>query len=416
MIQLFKSFFKMATINKLPNLDTKLQAIFGLKATDIDKNPKLGLNRITDLLVKLDNPQLKLPPTIHVAGTNGKGSTVAFMRTLAQDQGLNVHSYISPHLIRFNERIIIANAEIDDTYLNNLIDHVALVNSDAPVSFFEFITAVAFLAFAQNPADILLLETGLGGRLDATNVLPQPAATIITSIGFDHIEFLGHSLAKIATEKAGIMKAGVPCFVPQDLTPDILDVFERQSAVLPCALHQVSALPHDITLGLRGAHQRQNAALAVSALQALTIKTNKVALAQTNHPARLQQLAPNIYVDGGHNAACSMTIATYLSGLNPMPLNLFFGCLNTKDAISIIQPFLILNPTIYTLDFDSSNACSGIDLAQQLNQAFNNLNVQYFGHVNQLNHRLAQQQGRVLVYGSLYLAGQLCGQFLQQTL
>lgn len=394
-------------ITNLPNLDAKLQAIFGLKASEIDKNPKLGLERIENLLAKLGNPHLQLPPTVHVAGTNGKGSTVAFMRALAESKGLKVHSYTSPHLVRFNERIVLAGAEITDDYLLKLIDHVALINGDAPISFFEFITAVAFLAFAQTPANMLLLETGLGGRLDATNVLPQPNATIITSIGFDHMDYLGHTLAQIAAEKAGIMKPDVPCFVPHHLDPEVLGVFIQRATTLPCPLYQVPPLGADIKLGLLGTHQAQNAALAVAAFEALDFDVDLAALAQTTHAARLQKLADNIYLDGGHNESCSIAIAHYLSTLPPMPLTLFFGCLNTKDAMAMIEPFLALNPHIYTLNFSSSQARDATDLANQLNQAFDGLNTTVFGDVTDLPTALHTAQGRVLIYGSLYLAGEV---------
>jgi dihydrofolate synthase / folylpolyglutamate synthase len=180
------------------------------------RNIDLGLHRVYQLLERLGNPHLRLPPTIHLAGTNGKGSTLAFLQAIFEDSGLKVHCYISPHLVRFNERIILAGKEIEDDFLNEILlkcKNAAAIEPKINVTFFEGITVAAFLAFSKVRADILLLETGMGGRLDATNVIENPLATIITPIDFDHTEFLGKTLAKIAFEKAGIIKPNCPVIV-----------------------------------------------------------------------------------------------------------------------------------------------------------------------------------------------------------
>jgi dihydrofolate synthase/folylpolyglutamate synthase len=177
---------------------------------------ELGLTRVYQLLERVGNPHQKLPPTIHIAGTNGKGSTLAYLKAIFEDAGLKVDCYISPHLVRFNERIILAGKEIEDDFLNEILlecKKAAEIEPKINVTFFEGITVAAFLAFSKIKADVLLLETGLGGRLDATNVIKKPIATIITPISFDHTEFLGITLAKIAFEKAGIIKPGVPVII-----------------------------------------------------------------------------------------------------------------------------------------------------------------------------------------------------------
>ncbi|MEC8461634.1 MAG: Mur ligase family protein, partial [Pseudomonadota bacterium] len=194
--------------------DFILQRLTSLHPKLID----LGLGRTERLLSALGHPQRFLPPVIHVAGTNGKGSTIAFMHAIARAAGLTAHVYTSPHLVRFNERILLNGIPIDDATLLSILEECEIVNDGAPITFFEITTAAAFLAFSRRPADLLLLETGLGGRFDSTNVLQAPAATVITPVSLDHMDFLGDTIAKIAFQKSGILKPGVPCLVgPHDL-------------------------------------------------------------------------------------------------------------------------------------------------------------------------------------------------------
>src|SRR5579871_6607718 len=193
--------------NPTPPVDAVLERMTRLHPKLID----LSLDRVRRLLADLDNPQDKLPPVIHVAGTNGKGSTVATMRAVLEAGGYKVHAYTSPHLVRFTERIRLVGSLIDEDLLIALLEHIEEVNAGRPITFFEITTVAAFLAFARIPADVTLLETGMGGRLDATNVVIKPLATVLTSISMDHTQFLGETIAAIAGEKAAIMKPGVPC-------------------------------------------------------------------------------------------------------------------------------------------------------------------------------------------------------------
>ena len=200
-----------------PSIQSRLEAIYKLHTKKMDFRLDEGPYR--DLLDKLGNPQNHLPPAIHFAGTNGKGSTLAFMKSIFEEAGLSVHTYTSPHLLKFNERITLNGAHISNDKLLQYLDLIESANEDAPVTFFEYTTALAFKAMTDHPADICLIETGLGGRLDCSNVIERPLATAITSIGYDHMDWLGTRIADIAYEKAGIMKSGCPCFI----APQIYD-------------------------------------------------------------------------------------------------------------------------------------------------------------------------------------------------
>ena len=217
-------------------LEDKLERLFYLWRA---KNPEFAIRAdFKALLFHLGNPHESLPPVIHVAGTNGKGSTIAFMRAIAEAAGLRVHAYTSPHLVRFNERIYLSGSYITDEALHPLLDEVLHFCEGKEITFFEATTALAFKAFSDVSADLLLLETGLGGRLDCTNVVACPAATVITPISFDHTEFLGSAITTIATEKAGILKPGVPCFLGDQVYEDAAKVIEARAAELSCRLYK----------------------------------------------------------------------------------------------------------------------------------------------------------------------------------
>ena len=315
---------------------------------------ELKLDRVTRLLDTLGSPQHHLPPVVHVAGTNGKGSTIAFLRAILEAAHYKVHVYTSPHLVRFNERIILAGKEIDDHTLTNLIERVRTATDIVPATYFEATTAMAFLAFAEHPADIVLLETGMGGRLDATNTVNKPLLTVITPISMDHADYLGNTLTKIATEKAGIMKPGVPCITaPQP--DDVMAVLKERAKEIECKLHTCSPLrgeqlnqdqrpkmkrggafsetqthPHDSAsplrgsqssappsrgsranpelctpnskLSLKGHHQHTNAAVALACLPYLkgfTITNEHIrqGLTSAQWPARLQHLHQGPLID-----------------------------------------------------------------------------------------------------------------------
>ncbi|MGC2199883.1 MAG: folylpolyglutamate synthase/dihydrofolate synthase family protein [Stellaceae bacterium] len=331
----------------------------------------LSLGRIERLLARLGDPQERLPPVVHVAGTNGKGSTIATLRACLGAGGYHVHTYTSPHLVRFHERIRLGGHLIDEDALIELLEECERANGDAPVTFFEITTAAAFLGFARTPADVVLLETGLGGRLDATNVIPHPAVTAITPISLDHQAFLGDTIAKIAAEKAGILKPGVPAVIgPQPREAEA--VIENRAGELSAPLFRwrrewcctVAAdgmhfrgadWRLDLPLpSLPGAHQVANAGVAVACLEqlpGLPLPRDAIArgLRQIQWPARLQRLrrgplvekAPpswELWLDGGHNPGAGAILADVANGWRDRPLYLVVGMLNTKDAAGFLAP------------------------------------------------------------------------------
>lgn len=331
----------------------------------------LSLDRVLRLLDALDNPQLSLPPTVHVAGTNGKGSVVAFMAAALAASGLRVHSYTSPHLVHFHERIRLNGARIGERNLTDLLIECESANQGQPITFFEITTAAAFLAFRRTAADILLLETGLGGRLDATNTVPRPRLSALTPIDHDHQAYLGDSLTAIAAEKAAILRPGVPCVVgPQ--SQEVLAVIERTAAEVGTDLlrfdrewrleSRVDGLSYrgarwsfDLPPpALSGRFQAVNAGTAVACLEALDIGALEPsgvgrAIADTRWPGRLQQLADGplrqllppdwqLWVDSGHNAAASAALAEAMADWRDQPVYLVFGMLADKDPAAFLRP------------------------------------------------------------------------------
>jgi dihydrofolate synthase/folylpolyglutamate synthase len=337
----------------------------------------LELTRIQRLLDALGNPERKLPPVVHVAGTNGKGSLVAYTRAMAEAAGLKVHTYISPHLVRFNERIRLAGELIDDLELEAVLEECEQANEGRPITYFEITTAAAFLAFARHPADLLALEVGLGGRFDATNVIDSPAVTAITPIGIDHTQFFGESLAKIAHEKSGIFKRGVPAVVGRQ-RPEPAAVFVADALPLDVPLFRMGHEWHMEPRGdgfrytsaslsldlprpkLVGAHQLDNASTAVAVMERLCDRGLRIGddairtgLATVDWPARLQQLLRGplpdalppgceLWLDGGHNEDCGLVLAeqarTWAREPGALPLYLIFGMLTTKDAGGFLRP------------------------------------------------------------------------------
>ncbi|UAK23904.1 bifunctional folylpolyglutamate synthase/dihydrofolate synthase [Sphingomonas nostoxanthinifaciens] len=334
----------------------------------------LGLERIATLLARLGNPERALPPVFHVAGTNGKGSTCAFLRTALEAAGHKVHVYTSPHLVRFNERIRLAGTLIDDAMLAALLDEVLSVADGVSPSFFEVTTAAAFLAFARVPADACVIEVGLGGRLDATNVLATPVACGITQLGIDHQALLGDTIEVIAGEKAGIAKAGVP-LLTQRYAPPVAAPIEAAAAAagalwLPRdgvwrASVQRGQLHYEDAVGtldlpvprLPGSHQAGNAALAVAMLRhqtrlAVPPAALRAAMGWAEWPARLQRITTgtlaaalpedgSLWLDGGHNPAAARAIAEFFrSKVTPgQPFELVLGMLANKDLAGFLEPF-----------------------------------------------------------------------------
>ena len=357
----------------------------------------LSTGRIERLLAALGRPQDRLGPVIHVAGTNGKGSTVAFLRAIAEAAGLRVHVLTSPHLVRFAERIRIAGSLISDEELAQRIDEVEAANAGEPISFFEITTALAFHAFAQTPADLTIVEVGLGGRFDATNVFSAPAASVITPVDLDHLEWLGPELGKIAWEKAGIIKRGRPVYVGAQ-RPEALEAIEAEAASLAAPLmlmgrdfdaweergRLMTQLPDRLLdlppPGLFGPHQFANAGLAAAAILSV-IDIDDQALADGVRtvvwPGRFQRLAKgpladgakdtDIWLDGAHNPHAAHALAeacARLQGKDGRSLVLIVGMLGRKDARGFFQALSSVAPVVFTTGFDSPNATPAEDLAQ----------------------------------------------------
>jgi dihydrofolate synthase/folylpolyglutamate synthase len=334
----------------------------------------LSLERIERLLGELGSPQRRLPPVVHVAGTNGKGSTIAFMRAALEAAGKRVHVYTSPHLVRFNERFRLAGALVDDERLADALERCEAINAGKPISVFEMITAAGFVLFSEVPADYLLLEVGLGGRYDATNVIDRPAASAITPVSIDHVEFLGSKIETIALEKAGILKRGAPAIVAEQ-DERALAVIEREALKVgaPLRVGGRDFFVHaengrlifedadglvDLPLPrLAGRHQRVNAATAIATLRAIEPRLPNSALeramVEVDWPARLQRLrggplvalAPpraEVWLDGAHNEAGGRALAEAMADLedqSPRPLALICGTLTTKDTAGFLAHF-----------------------------------------------------------------------------
>jgi len=394
---------------------------------------RLGLERIASVLDKLGRPQDRLPPVFHVAGTNGKGSTVAFLRAALEASGHKVHVFTSPHLVRFNERIRVAGKLIDDETLSGLLSEVLEAGKDSEPSFFEVATAAAILAFARTPADACILEVGLGGRLDATNVIEHPLVTGIANLALDHQQFLGHGLTDIAGEKAAIAKPGVPLVTqlyPPEVGNRVAEVaHERGAAVLARggmwdAIVRQGRLHYrdeqgelDLPLPrLPGRHQGMNAALAVAMLrhqQVLRVAPSALgaAMGWADWPARLQHLAAGplvkdreVWLDGGHNPSASRQIATWArhAFTDAKPLHLVFASLTTKDPAGMLEPFKGLVARVHTVPIPDHSSFSPDDLAEIA--AGLGMSAEIHEDVEQAL-TAAPIDARVLIFGSLYLAG-----------
>ncbi len=395
----------------------------------------LTLDRVHRLLAALDHPERRLPPVIHIAGTNGKGSTQAMIRAGLEAAGDRVHAYTSPHLARFHERIRLAGSLISEPALTALLDECVQANGPDEITFFEITTCAAMLAFARTPADWTLLEVGLGGRLDATNVVEKPALTIITPVSLDHEAYLGDTVAKIAGEKAGILKRGVPCVVgPQH--PDGLAAIEDRAARLGAPLwvfgqhwtaweergrlvYQDENGLLDLPLpNLPGPHQIQNAGAAIAALRLLRRGDAEAAVTRAEWPARMQRLrhgplatsAPGVelWLDGGHNPAGGEAVAATLARMPPRETHLICGMLNTKDVRGYMRPLAPLAARLWAVSIPAEKntlpAESTRDAARDAG-----IPAEAAGSVAGALAAIAatNPQARVLICGSLYLAGQV---------
>ena len=419
--------------------DPRVAALIARQATQSRDRDQLGLDRVSPLLDKLGRPQDRLPPVFHVAGTNGKGSSCAFLRAALEAAGLRVHAFTSPHLVRYNERIRIAGQLIEDGQLAELMRQVLDANEEIGASLFEVNTAVALLAFADTPADACILEVGLGGRLDATNVVGQPLVCGIASLGLDHQAFLGDKLIDVAAEKAGIAKRGAPLVTqlyPALIAQRIGEIAHAAGAIWePRGLHWDAIVRRgrlhyrdkqgelDLPLPrLPGKHQALNAALAVAMLRhqsALDIPASALgaAMGWANWPARLQQLrggplfdmlpkGSELWVDGGHNPRAARLVADYArkQWADGLPLVLLFASLKAKDAAGNLRPFKGIASELLTLPIDGHEYRP----PQELAHLAESMGLPARARAGLADAMIAlRKPARVLVFGSLYLAGEL---------
>jgi dihydrofolate synthase/folylpolyglutamate synthase len=420
-----------------------LERLLKLHPREID----LSLGRIERLLYSLGNPEKNLPPVIHVAGTNGKGSTVAFLRAMLEAAGKRVHVYTSPHLVRFHERIRLAGTLVDEAALVEALQEAERVNDGAPITQFEITTAAALLLFARTPADVLILEVGLGGRLDATNVVARPLATVITPVSIDHTKFLGDTVEKIAIEKAGILKKDVPAIIShqQDSVRDVIEACAARVGAGPLhismqdwqAREERGRLVFEDGDGLLdlppprlpGRHQFENAGAAIATLRALpelgvTAKHIEHGVQSVDWPARLQRITKGrlidllppeseLWLDGGHNPDGARVVAHEMAALEDRvarPLILVSGILNTKDSEGFFAPFADIANIVHTVPITSSNAAlSPIEVATSAELAGlpARPHTSLEGALRSIGVEHDELAPRVLICGSLYLAGEV---------
>jgi dihydrofolate synthase / folylpolyglutamate synthase len=424
--------------------DATLARLLALHPKRID----LGLDRMQRILAALDHPERHLPPVVHVAGTNGKGSTVAFMRAILEAAGKRVHVYTSPNLVRINERFRIGQEGggklVGDGELSDALAECEVKNGSAPITVFEIETAAGFLLFARHPADVLLLEVGLGGRLDATNVVERPIASVITRLSLDHRDFLGDNLVDIAAEKAGILKRDVPA-VTVSQAREALAVIERQAARMHAPLsiagedwtatEERGRLVYQDNMGLLdlpapklyGRHQYENAGAAIAALRVSGLKLPAAAfeagMTRVEWPARMQrlghgklaELAPpdsELWLDGGHNADGGAAIAAALADLEervPRPLVLIIGMLSTKDSAGFLKNFAGLARKVIAVPIHQDKTVPAAELAEVAasvgipSLARDTLE----GAIKAADKLDLEPAPRILITGSLYLAGEV---------
>jgi len=424
-------------VTDVTKTDVILERLSGLHPKLID----LSLTRVERMLKVLGNPEECLPPVIHVAGTNGKGSTIAYLRAILEAAGFRVHAYTSPHLVKFNERIRLNGELITEDALSELLEACEDANAGEPITFFEITTAAAFVAFASIPSDIVLLETGLGGRLDTTNVIKAPALTVLTPISHDHHQFLGTTLAEIAREKAGILKPGHPCVVARQPEEAMESIVARADDIGVALFVQdedwsvreeggrlvyegprtkrVSPLPN-----LPGVHQIENAGLALAALDRLpkfpvSEDNLKTGISNTCWPGRLQQLQQGplveslpdgweLWLDGGHNPSAGEAIATYAkANWAGQSLHLVCGMLNSKSCAEYLRPLAGICTSFSGVSIPGEeNTVSAEEISETASGV--GMNAKPGPSVKAAISAAVKgqsQPGRILICGSLYLAG-----------
>lgn len=393
----------------------------------------LSLDRLRRLLADMGHPERRLPPVIHVAGTNGKGSTAAMLRAMGEAAGRRVHVYTSPHLVRFNERFRVAGAIVSDSALAEALETIERVNDGASITVFEVITAVAFVLFAETPADLCVLEVGLGGRGDATNVIETAAACAITSISWDHREMLGETLPLIAMEKAGIMKAGVPV-VTGAQEPEVLATLRQAASRVNAPflargdawtiemrgerlrfVDRVGSVDAPLP-SLAGPHQIDNAGIAIAALRAAGPLRDAAyaGLAAARWPARMQHLHGRLagvlpagwelWLDGGHNPGGGAALAAHLEGWGDRPVHLVVGMKQAKDTVEFLRPLLPLATTVWAIEEPGQHLALPIEAIIAASGGVARPGPTAAEALAKLAHG---PSGRVLICGSLYLAGEI---------
>ena len=411
----------------------------------LELHPKiidLSLDRMWRILERLGNPQTKLPPVIHIAGTNGKGSTLAMTRAMMEAAGLKVHCYTSPHLVKFHERICVAGELISEEALSALLEECEQANGSDPITFFEITTAAAFLAFSRTPADYLILEVGLGGRLDATNVIYHPAVSVITSIGLDHQQYLGDTIEEIAREKAGILKHAVIGIVGAqsvEVREQIERVAEKVGAPLKIANQDWQSYTQhgrlvfqdengllDLPMpALQGPHQIDNAGNAIAAIRVLNdLRISDAAietgLRNVSWPARMQRLSnghlnelipleAELWLDGGHNGPAGVVLAQTLKDMNaknPKPMVMIWGMLNTKHPSAFIANFKGIVERIITIAIPGEINTIAADELAMIAQTDGLTTSSAFSLEKALEQAAVTHPApRIVICGSLYLAG-----------
>ena len=405
----------------------------------------LSLDRLNNLLNALDNPQKRLPPVIHVAGTNGKGSTIAILRSIQNAAGLSIHAYTSPHLVHLNERFIIAGKEITEKSLIQTLTECENANAGAEITFFEIITAAGLLVFSKIKADLLLLEVGLGGRFDATNVVSDPILSIITPISLDHQQYLGDTLEKIAYEKAGILKEKRPAIIGQQ-GPEALKVIKLKAEETgsPLFIFQrdwnitetKSAIKFEVEgstsyfekPNLKGIHQIQNAGIAIAAThylkEVLPIKNGSIdqGLLTVKWPARLQKINEGplinilptnveLWIDGGHNQNASLLIAHTIRNWkikNPcLSIHMVFGCLSNREIKALLQPFIDIIDLVQTVRIPEQANSASRELVAHTAKSMGFRANPADTVTKAIKNIVSLSTGKrlILIYGSLYLSG-----------
>ena len=408
------------------------------------KKIDLTLGRTHALLEKLGNPHLRMPGVVHVAGTNGKGSTIAFLRAMLEASGARVHVFTSPHLVRFNERIRLAGQLITDAELEAACDRIEKVNAGAPITFFEITTALAFDLFASTPADFTLIEVGLGGNFDSTNVIAAPEVAVITPVSLDHREYLGDTVEKIAGEKAGIIKRGAKVIIAEqdEAAMRVLERAARKAQAQPLIggqdyhaheeggrlVYQAEDLLLDLPMPrLMGRHQITNAATAITALRQLaperaTTQAISDGLQRVEWPARFQRLTgqlakrvpqgAELWLDGAHNADGARVLAESLVELEeklPRPLVLIAATMARKDVGEILRPFVGLAQELLAVPLAHEGSRPPGEMAQAARRL--GIPAAEAGSMEEtlayLAARTWPRPPRILIIGSLYLAGEV---------